>query len=310
MMRIRDFDEWHRMRPKRVVYTVGNFDGVHLGHQRLIEVLLGMARECGAVPVVVTFTGHPQQLEKKMDMPFLLTTSQARAELLSSFGIEVVFEPVFSEHLAAMEPETFLERLAGEGSVGFVVGDDFRFGAARRGGVEDVAGFLERTGNGRLAIVPGLQMDGDRISSTRIRSALARGDVALAARYLGREYRMDGTRKPGDRIGSSIGFPTVNLHGMETMLPANGVYLGSLQSAGLRYDAMLYIGVRPSVGGSEQRVEAHVLHAAPEIPPGASVSVSFRDRLRDEAVFADREALRAQLERDREEAKARLVASR
>jgi len=83
-----------------------------------------------------------------------------------------------------------------------------------------------------------------------------------------------------------------------------------LQSAGLRYDAMLYIGVRPSVGGSEQRVEAHVLHAAPEIPPGAGVSVSFRDRLRDEAVFADREALRAQLERDREEAKARLVASR
>ena len=308
--RITSFEAWERVRPARVVYTVGNFDGVHLGHQRLLGVLHSMALECAAVPVVVTFTGHPQTvIENKSDL-FLLTDADQRATLLAESAVPLVFEPAFTGAIASMEPHQFLESLAGQGAVGFVVGDDFRFGAARKGGVEDVAGFLEPSGNGCLAIVPGLVMDGERVSSTRIRALLASGDVEPAARYLGRDYTLRGCRQPGDRIGSAIGFPTVNLHGFKTMLPANGVYLGRMHHAGREYQAMVYAGSRPTIGGREQRVECHVLDARPDVAPLDEVAVSFTCRLRGEMAFSDRDALARQLNMDRAAALARLALMR
>jgi riboflavin kinase/FMN adenylyltransferase len=299
IQRISSLADWSANRPSRVVYTVGNFDGVHLGHKRLLEVLLLLAAECQAVPVVVTFTGHPQIVLGQGAAPGLLTEPDERARLIFEAGVHRLVEPVFSDVIATMEPQEFLEALAGEGAVGFVVGDDFRFGAARRGGVEDVAGFLERAGNGRLAIVPGMEMDGQRLSSTRIRKALAAGDVEAAALSLGREYSIRGLRQAGDQIGSAIGFPTVNLTGYLTILPSNGVYLGTMIHQGISYQAMIYIGSRPTVSGKSLRLECHVINAQPDVPCGDRVTLTFASKLRDESHFTDKQALALQLAKDR-----------
>ena len=297
---VTSLDEWAGHRPQRVVYTIGNFDGVHLGHRRLLDRLVTLARETDASPVVVTFRVHPQSVLDPAHARPHLTTHDERIEILSGMAIEWLVEPNFTPELSRLPAQAFLSLLAGYGAAGFVVGDDFRFGASRQGDAGTVSDFLATTGNGRLAIVPALVRGGERVSSSRIRALLESGDVETAALLLGRPYRTTGFRESGDGIGRTLGFPTINLGGIGNMIPGHGVYLAHCELAdGGEYPAMVYIGTRPTYAGQQERLEVHLLASAPEVLPGDEVRIGFRARLRDERHFARREDLVAQLELDR-----------
>jgi riboflavin kinase/FMN adenylyltransferase len=305
-----DLFSWQQSGAKRAVYTIGNFDGVHRGHQRLLAELLALAGECDALAVAVSFREHTRGGLKPECAPTALTTRRARAALLQSLGIDALVELEFDE-IEQLSGHDFLARLtaaAGEKACGFVVGEDFRFGAGRNAGAEDIARFLAGQGAGRLVSVPALCAGGERVSSSRIRALLLAGDAAGANILLGREYSLSGVRKTGDSIASRLGYPTVNLSEIGSLVPGDGVYASRLRYKGVLFPAMSYIGTRPTHrgaaggGAQERRVETYTLNFPLRVLRGEAAEIFFISRLRDELHFTDEEALLRQLARDKEAA--------
>ncbi|TML42477.1 MAG: riboflavin biosynthesis protein RibF [Actinobacteria bacterium] len=267
-------------RPRSV--ALGTFDGVHLGHRRVLETALSTAPELA--PTVVTFWPHPRSvLGNEVG---LLTTLDRRLELLAEAGVGETLVVEFTVELAQMEPEAFVDELLRPiGSQVVVAGADFRFGRSRRGdlGTFEQLGLAVR----RVDLFPG-------VSSTAIRALLAEGDLEGASRLLGRPPEVDGTVVAGDARGGTLGYPTANLRvDPDLLVPAYGIYAGWV--AGHR--AAVSIGTNPHYGGRERRVEAFLLDFDGDLY-GERLIVELWRRLRDEQAFVSEEELVAQIARD------------
>lgn len=274
------------LEPARRAVAIGTFDGVHRGHVRVLEAALA----AGLRPAVVTFDPHPRT-HFGGDVP-LLATLERRLELLDQAGIEDVLVCPFDDAMAELTAEEFADGvLRAAGAEVVAAGDGFRFGRARSG---DLA-LLERLGFDvrRVPIV-------DNVSSSHIRNLLAAGDVVSAAQLLGRAPEVEGTVVTGDRRGAGLGFPTANLASPPGLLvPALGIYAGAARG----HRAAISIGTNPHYGGTERRVEAHLLDYDGDLY-GQRLIVELWERLRDEAAFSSEaelvEAIAADVRRTRE----------
>ena len=262
------------------VVALGTFDGVHLGHRRVVEAALA----AGPEPTVVTFDPHPRTaLGNRVE---LLTTLERRLELLGELGIETTMVVEFTLEVARLEPEEFAQHvLRAMGTEIVVAGEDFRFGRGRSGDLE----LLKRLG---FKTVPVAILEG--VSSSRIRELVAEGGVEGAAKLLGRPVEVEGVVVAGDARGGTLGFPTANLGVRpELLVPRNGIYAGA---AG-EHRAAVSIGTNPHYGGRERRVEAHLLDFEGDLY-GRRLVLELWRRLRDEAAFDSEEGLIAQIARD------------
>ena len=291
--------------PGGSVVTVGSFDGVHLGHQVLLREVQQRAARIGAAPVLVTFEPHPALVLAPERAPRRLTLEVERKEILTELGAAYVLVLRFDAAMAAQSAEQFVREvlLARCGMRELVIGVNHRFGHGGDGDCRTLPALGRRLGF-EVRIVAAVQdAQGEPISSTRIRSALAGGELAAAARWLGRPYRFSGRVVRGAGRGRTIGVPTLNLEGppAEKALPPDGVYAARVEWGGGTAGAMLNQGPRPTVGDLRRFVEAH-LFGVDEDLYGRMVRIEWVERMRDIQRFPSLDALRAQLTLDREQA--------
>lgn len=289
--------EWQVDAPSAV--TIGVFDGVHLGHRAVMDRLVDRARQEALLPVALTFDPHPLEFVAPERAPRLLTSVAQRIELLGACGVEVVGILPFPE-IRDLAPETFaVDLLGGRVHARYVaVGTDFRFGHNRAGDVEILRTLGHRHGFEVEAVDLVARIDGEVVSSTRIRADIAAGNVVGAATLLGRHFEMRGVVVHGDARGRTIGFPTANIHVPERMaVPADGVYAVWCRFGGHRAPGVVNIGVRPTFAGTHRTVEVHLLDLDEDLY-GVELAVEVVDRIRDELRFESVDALVAQLGED------------
>jgi len=298
----------HNLRPEHrgCVATIGNFDGVHLGHQAVFRHLREKAAAFGLPAAVITFEPQPQEFFTPDRAPARLTRMREKLAALMNAGIDRVVLLEFNQKLAAMAAEIFVQRLLLEGlEVRYLfVGDDFRFGRDRLGDID----LLRQIGREHDFVVENMNtfaVGDERVSSTRIREALAEGDLRLAAHYLGRHYRICGRVAHGDARGRSIGFPTANIDLHRRVSPLRGVY--AVKVYGLGDDEVLTgvanIGTRPTVeGDTRYLLEVHLFDFDRQIY-GEHLQVEFHQHLRDEQRFDSFGELKTQILRDCEAAR-------
>jgi len=296
------------------VVTIGVFDGVHRGHQRIVGRATEAAAELGLPVVVVTFDPHPDEVVRPGSHPPFLCTARRRAELLAGLGVDAVCVLPFTREFSELGPDEFVHAVLVDRlhAVRVVVGENFRFGYRAAGDVALLAELGEKydfTAEG----VPLLADDGITISSSGIREELAAGDVAAAARDLGRPHRVEGVVVRGQRRGKALGFPTANLETPpHTAIPADGVYAGwlsSLDPGGReleRWPAAISVGTNPTFDGTKHSVEAYALDRDDLDLYGTHVAVDFVARLRGMARFDSVGELVAQMHRDVDAARALL----
>jgi riboflavin kinase / FMN adenylyltransferase len=285
------------------VVTVGNFDGVHTGHQSLARTAVDLARRSKRTAAALTFDPHPAQVLAPERAPQALTTLEQKALLLGELGLTRVIVLPFTMSVAALSAEEFVRRflLSILGAQCVVVGAAFRFGRGRRGDVATLRGLGASLGFDVVGVDP-VQESGEAVSSTRIRGAVRGGDVRKASMLLGRPYAIEGTIARGDGRGRTLGFPTLNLSGIEQLLPLGGVYAGRCHFVGGgAWPAVVNIGRRPTFGGERTLTEAHLLGFSAEVY-GRRVALDFHDRIRDERRFEGADALRGQIRADIAEA--------
>jgi riboflavin kinase/FMN adenylyltransferase len=282
--------------------SIGNFDGVHRGHQALVEAARKQAKPLGGPAVVVTFDPPPHQvLHPGSERPPLTTVPQ-RAELLHAAGADHVIVLRTSPALLALSPEAFFEDVVVRqlGAKGMVEGYDFRFGRGRAGS-NDTLRELCRAAGLRFEEVPQLLDGGEPVSSSRVRSALLAGNVSRAAELLNRHYRITGTVVTGAKRGRMIGFPTANLGDVPTVLPGNGVYAVRATANGKTYPAAANVGPNPTFGEDARKVEVHMIGFTGDLY-GKAMSADFVAKLRDTRPFAGSSELIEQLRKDVEHA--------
>lgn len=281
------------------VATIGNFDGVHLGHQAVLSQLAMKADMLGLPAVVITFEPQPYEYFMPEKAPARLSRFREKVETLRAYSIQKLCVLRFDQKLANMPADEFIQRLLIDGlRVSYlVVGDDFRFGKDRRG---DFA-LLQQAGQQHGFQVVNMHtfaIDKMRVSSTRIRQALRDGNLDLAEKLLGRPYRMSGRVAHGDKRGRQMGFPTANIHLHRCKVPLTGVYAVQLFGIdGEPVNGVANIGVRPTIGGDKALLEVHLLDFNRDIY-GAHVQVVFLQKLREEHKFADLDALIKQIHTD------------
>src|SRR5881628_123018 len=290
------------------VATVGTFDGVHRGHRAVLAEIVRRARTRGLASLIVTFDRHPLEVVNPPAAPRLLTLPDEKRALLAELGLDRVEMLPFTPELAGLAPEKFVRQvLRGRfGMQELVLGYDHGFGRGRTGDVELVRR-LAREDGFAVDVVDAVRDDGQPISSSLIRTAVAHGDLAAAERWLGRRYGATGVVERGAGRGRTIGIPTINLAPPDPrkLLPPDGVYavwveVGKRETGnGKRYGGMMNQGPRPTFGVTARALEVHLFDFAGELY-GEAVTVEWVRRLRDVQTFPSREALVDQLERDAE----------
>jgi riboflavin kinase / FMN adenylyltransferase len=287
------------------VVALGNFDGVHLGHQAVVRRAVEEGRRRGTKVVAATFEPHPRAVLAPGSEPRLLTTLEMRREELLGYGVDEVCAIRFDEALSRKSPEEFVrDVLVGEiGASAVVVGENFRFGHRAAGDFRELERLMRGFG-GEAYAVPVRSEDGEApISSTHIRRLVGEGEVAEAARLLGRPYVLRGEVVVGDKRGRTIGFPTANVVADPALVvPARGVYAGFARVGKDTYAACTNIGVAPTFERRESRVEAYLLGFEGDLY-GREVDVSFLQRIREEKRFSGVEELKTQISRDVEAAR-------
>jgi riboflavin kinase / FMN adenylyltransferase len=280
--------------------TIGSFDGVHRGHQAVLRKLVTGAHAAGAPAVVLTFHPHPAMVLRGRSGPYYLTTPGERAELLAECGVDVVVTQPFDHQVAAQSAREFVGRLVERlGLRHLCVGHDFALGRGREGDLP----MLRRLGKElhyTVNVMRPIRLEGEVISSSRIRAALAEGDIATAHRLLGRPYTVGGDVVSGDGRGRTIGIPTANLQTWDgRLLPRVGVYACTAMVDGRNWRAVTNIGLRPTFDQQPglPRMEAHLLDFSGDLY-GRQVSLAFIAHLRDEQRFPDAQALVEQIHQD------------
>jgi len=297
------------MSGNRAVIVPGNHDGVHLGHQALLARGRDRAERQGASTVALFFDPHPAAVLAPDRAPPALTTPERREELLLSLGADAVHRQAFDVGFAAQSPEEFVERVLVRelSAVSVVVGPDFRFGKGRAGDFDTLRALGRDHGFDVTRVAP-IELEGERVSSTRIRTRLAEGDVEMATRLLGRVPDVAGTVVPGDQRGRTIGFPTANLDCEAVVLPADGVYavVARLEGGEGLVHGVANLGVRPTFAAGRS-VEVHLFDFDQDVYD-RTMRVGFVARLRGEQKFDGLDALVAQIEKDAALARERLTA--
>lgn len=292
--------------------TVGSFDGVHLGHQSVLREIDRRARQAGRASVLVTFDPHPLEVVNPKAAPPLLTTGPERLEILALSPLDYVLLLRFDRYLAGLTPEEFVRQVLLERCAvkELVIGHDHGFGRDRSGDVDT----LRRLGKSygfEVDVVEPVDYGGQHVSSSRIRRAVAGGDLATAAAMLGRPYGVVGRVGEGERRGRLLGVPTINLSELppRKLLPPDGVYAVRVQWRGGRAGGMMNQGPRPTFQDGRRVLEAHIFGFEGNLY-GEWVRIEWVERLRDVERFGSVEHLQKQLERDRARAEAVLAADR
>ena len=288
---------------KNSAVSIGNFDGVHLGHQKLISRLTAHAKEHGGPSVVFTFDPHPVRLLRPDQAPPPLTWTKRKAALLSALGVDYLVAYPTDQELLQLTPDEFFQQIVLEklGTAALVEGPNFFFGKDRAGDVKTLQTLCDAN-KVTLEVVQPTEDDGELISSSRVRSAIADGNIDLARRMLTSPYRVRGMVTHGASRGSKIGFPTANLSAIDTLIPGHGVYAGIAHVDGEAFKAAINIGTNPTFGEDDAKVETHLLDFDRNIY-GQAVEVDILTRLRDIQPFPNVEALIAQLHQDIEATK-------
>jgi riboflavin kinase/FMN adenylyltransferase len=300
---IRDLENWPDS-VRRGAVAIGNFDGVHLGHARIVERLLRIAQQFAGPAVVFTFDPHPVRLLRPDQAPPPLTWTERKAELLRELGVDHVIAYPTDEQLLRLTAEEFFEQIIRErlAARAVIEGPNFQFGRGRSGDIKRLSELCEAA-EVTLDVVGPVKVDGEYVSSSRVRGLIGGGQVEEAARLLTRPYRLRGMVTHGSNRGHRIGFPTANINAIDTILPANGVYAGrALLPDATRQPAAINIGPNPTFGENAIKVEVHLIdwHGALY---GDPLEVDFLARLRDIQRFEGLEALKAQLQKDVQQAR-------
>lgn len=288
--------------------TLGIYDGVHLGHQKIIRRVVERAKEIGGMSCVVTFDPHPREVLMPDTAPDLLTSTKKKIELLKALGLDAVCLIRFTREFAQVEARKFVKDFLINTlrTRAIVEGYDWRFGKGRKGDVELLREIGKDNGY-EVEQVDGVVIDGQIVSSTLIREMVLEGDLDKAAAYLGREYSITGDIVEGSRMGREIGFPTANIEPHHEAIPPNGIYAVRVDVAGERKNGTLNIGVRPTVTEEKKRtIEVHIMDFYRDIY-NEEIEVTFVERLRDEKKFPSVEALTDQIKKDVEKARRVLV---
>jgi riboflavin kinase / FMN adenylyltransferase len=283
------------------VVTSGTFDGVHLGHQKIIHRIKEIAKTIQGETVLITFWPHPRLVLYPSEHHLrLLSTFEEKAELLRQFGIDHLVTIPFTQEFSQMSSEEFIQKILVEKihTKKLVIGYDHRFGKNREGSFDYLKAHSQTLGF-ELEEISRQDVDEIGVSSTKIRAALEGGDIKTASNHLGRPYELNGLVVKGQQIGRSIGFPTANIHipNDYKLIPRDGVYAVEVKVDQVRYRAMLNIGNRPTVDGTRKTVEAHLFDFQGDLY-GRLVTVYFREFIREERKFESLDELKNQLNQD------------
>ncbi|MBU2963991.1 bifunctional riboflavin kinase/FAD synthetase [Amphritea sp. 2_MG-2023] len=290
----------HNLRDKHkgCVATIGNFDGVHLGHQQVLAQVLRKGKELGLPAVVIIFEPQPREFFAGNQAPPRLTRFDEKVRLLKAQGVDRVLCLTFNERLRTMSADQFVDELLLKGLAvrHFVVGDDFRFGCDRSGDYNMLRQSGERYGFS-VVNTETFDVDGERVSSTRIRSALQNNDLALACALLGRPYSVTGRVMHGQELGRTIGVPTANVRMHRFHSPLKGVYAVTVTGKNLSAQGVANIGMRPTVNGKQPVLEAHLFDWSGDLY-GQLLTVEFKTFIRPEQKFDGLDALKQQIDND------------
>lgn len=291
---------------RECVVTIGSFDGIHLGHRALIERLLWHGRQRSLDTMMLSFEPLPREFLQPEDPPARLSNFRERWRLLAESGIERLWLLRFDERLRMMSGLQFMELLAAAGARVVVIGHDFHFG---RGGEASGEWCAARAGQFGFSVdvLPAVLLDGERISSGRVRTALAASDFEAAQRLLGRPYSMVGRVRAGNQLGRTLGFPTANIAVKRRRVPLQGVFAVRVSGAGLEAAAgVANLGTRPMIGGEQMLLEVHLFDFAGDLY-GCELQVQFVARLREERRFDSMQTMVRQMHRDAHEARSLLA---
>jgi riboflavin kinase/FMN adenylyltransferase len=296
---------------ERAVITIGNFDGVHIGHQALFYEVIERAHAMGGTSIAITFEPHPLRVLQKSVSPPLITMFEQKVELIERSGIDVLISIPFTLEFAAISAQEFVEDLLVRriGMKAMVVGEDYAFGKNREGNIELLNSLAPRLGfevivTGMIRTVQGTS---GRISSTAIRELVQAGEMQQACRMLGRHFQIRGTVVAGrDRGGKLLGFPTANLKLEDELCPKAGIYAVMVEAQGRLLQGVANIGYSPTFDDGQFTVEVHILDFK-EIIYGQKIRINFIKRIRDEIKFPSLAALKNQIAEDAETAR-RLLA--
>lgn len=291
--------------PAPVVLAIGNFDGVHLGHAVLVRQLVNSAKRLELAPTVLTFEPHPREFFTPESAPARLTTLREKFELLADLGVSQTMVCRFNAAFAALTADQFIDQVLVRGLQvkHLIIGDDFCFGRGRTGNFALLQAAGQRFGF-TVEAMQSVTLDGERVSSSAVRRALATGDMAHAARLLGRPYIIDGQVAHGEKIGRQLGFATANIRIKHNPLPMAGIFAVEVSGLGDRpLPGVANLGIRPTVGGTRPLLEVHLFDFDRDIY-GAHISVRFVKKLRDEQRFPNFDALKAQIAADAAAARA------
>lgn len=285
---------------KPTAVTIGKFDGIHLGHQQLISEIIELAEEHMLVPTVVTFDRHPASVLNSSDVPPALIGSKQKTELLEQFGIELMVNLPFDDGLANLSAEDFVQTVLVDGLQAkvVVIGEEFQFGAGAKGDVAMLQDLGQRHGF-MVKVIPSLEVNGHKVSTSLIRKLLLNGEVAAAAKLLGRLHATIGVVEHGLKIGREIGFPTANMsRDAEGMLPRDAVYAGWLHVDGERYMTALSVGINETFTAVPRLLEAHILDVRGLDLYDKVIVCEYVEFIRPAAKFNGVEELVAEINRD------------
>jgi riboflavin kinase/FMN adenylyltransferase len=286
---------------KDTVVTIGTFDGVHLGHQRVIEQVKSTAARIGGESVLLTFFPHPRMVLFPNTEQLLLSTEEEKVALLRNMGIDHLIIHPFTREFSMLSSTAFIEQILVNGlrTKKLVIGYDHHFGKDREGSFGNLKNSGSKWGF-EVEEIPAHEADHIKVSSTRIRQSLAAGEVDVANNLLGYRYRLTGTVVKGQQLGRKLGFPTANIISQEPykLIPGNGVYAVNVYSAGKKYGGMMNIGVRPTVDGLHRTSEVNIFEFDADIY-GESLTVEFVKWVRGEKKFSGLDELKSQISADK-----------
>ena len=291
-------------RLNNAVTTIGTFDGVHFGHQKIINRLCELARSTGGESVILTFFPHPRLIidPENQDLK-MINTIEEKAEILAALGVDHLIITPFTRDFSNMSPSEYIKDVLVDkiGIKQLIVGYDHRFGKDRSGGMKDLLAFSEPYGY-QIEEIGEQDVNDVAVSSTKIRESLLNGQVGLAAAYLGYNFSLYGPVIKGDKIGRTIGFPTANIFIEQPykLIPSDGIYAVTVTADHESYKGMAYIGQRPTINGMTRNIEVNIFDFNKEIY-GQYIKMEFNEFLRHDVKFTGLEALKVQLQQDKED---------
>jgi len=282
------------------ILTIGTFDGVHIGHQKIIKNLVSEAKKKGLCALVLTFFPHPRMVLQKDSNIKMIDTLEEKKKILNQLGVEVLIVQPFTLDFSSMTALEYTREVLVNGLniSKLIIGYDHRFGRNREATVEDLKQFgLDY--NFSVEKIPAQDIESIAVSSTKVRNAIQTGEIMTANKYLGRPFSLSGIVVKGDRIGRKIGYPTANLNIQEEykLLPQNGVYLLRSKLQGKEYFGMMNIGKRPTVSGKQTQIESHFFGFQGDLYD-QKISIELLEKIRDEKKFDSLESLKNQLDMD------------